>query len=175
MIETQSNHSMSASPSKKSWRRIRYSILAILLLIVRIIQVVPSWGAFYYTLVYPIIGKVLSTFSCLFPFSINDLFIACSIVGVLVYPFWARIRKKMSWKRIVLNDIEYLAWIYVWFYLAWGLNYSQPNFYQRTEIPYAAYTPENVQRFTDEYIDLLNESDVSVNRINESIACAETV
>ena len=72
----------------------------------------------------------------------RDLFIFLSITGVIIYPLYARLRKKLPWKKILLRDGEYLLWIYVWFYLAWGLNYSQKNFYQRTEIPYTAYTPE---------------------------------
>ena len=36
----------------------------------------------------------------------------------------------------ILNEMEYLLWIYAWFYLAWGLNYSQKDFYGRTNIPY---------------------------------------
>ncbi len=62
----------------------------------------------------------------LFPFAIGDLFIFLSIAGVIIYPIYARLRKKLPWKKIVLlRDGEYLLWIYVWFYLAWGLNYSQ--------------------------------------------------
>lgn len=101
-------------------------------------------------------------FSRLIPFAIGDLFIALSIAGVLLYPIYARRFQKKKWKRILLNDIEYLLWIYVWFYLAWGLNYSQPNFYQRTEIPYTAYTPENFRNFVDDYVDKLNGSYVNV-------------
>lgn len=75
----------------------------------------------------------------------------------------------------MLNDIEYLLWIYVWFYLTWGLNYSQPNFYQRTKIPYTAYTPENFRNFVDDYVDKLNGSYVDVTTINKDLIRRETV
>ena len=42
--------------------------------------------------------------------------------------------QKKKWKQILLNEMEYLLWIYAWFYLAWGLNYSQKDFYGRTNI-----------------------------------------
>lgn len=114
-------------------------------------------------------------FSNLFPFAIGDLFIFLSIAGVIIYPIYARLRKKLSWKKILLRDGEYLLWIYVWFYLAWGLNYSQKNFYQRTEIPYTAYTPENFQEFVDDYITQLNRSYTPVNSINQDLIQEETV
>ena len=81
---------------------------------------------------------------------------------MIAYPFYVRIRLKLSWKKILRRDVEYLLWIYVWFYLAWGLNYSQKNFYERTGIPYTAYTPEIFNEFVDNYISKLNESYVPV-------------
>lgn len=71
--------------------------------------------------------------------------------------------------------MEYLLWIYVWFYLAWGLNYSQKNFYERTGIPYTAYTPEIFNEFVDNYISKLNESYVPVNRIDKEVIRKEAV
>ena len=61
------------------------------------------------------------------------------------------------------------------FYLAWGLNYSQKNFYERTGIPYTAYTPEIFNEFVDNYISKLNESYVPVNRIDKEVIRKEAV
>ena len=154
---------------------IRYIPLGVLLLLVWMTQSIPALGNLYSQTVYPVISRVLSFFSNLFPFAIGDLFIFGSITGVIVYPFYARIRKKLPWKRILLRDGEYLLWVYVWFYLAWGLNYSQPNFYQRTHIPYTAYTPEIFQEFVDNYIDSLNSSFVPVKGIHEEQVRDEAV
>lgn len=154
---------------------IRYILLGVLLLLVWMTQSIPALGNLYSQTVYPVISRVLSFFSNLFPFAIGDLFIFGSITGVIVYPFYARIRKKLPWKRILLRDGEYLLWVYVWFYLAWGLNYSQPNFYQRTHIPYTAYTPEIFQEFVDNYIDSLNSSFVPVKGIHEEQVRDEAV
>lgn len=155
--------------------KIRYIVLCTLLLVVWTTQFIPAMGKIYAHSVYPVIAYILSSFSRLIPFAIGDLFIALSIAGVLLYPIYARRFQKKKWKRILLNDIEYLLWIYVWFYLAWGLNYSQPNFYQRTEIPYTAYTPENFRNFVDDYVDKLNGSYVNVTTINKDLICRETV
>lgn len=159
----------------KSKLRIRYMILCVLLLITWATQFIPGWGEAYARSVYPAISYCLSFFSGLIPFAIGDLFIFLSIVGVIVYPIYARCYRKKKWKRILLNDSEYLLWIYAWFYLAWGLNYSQKDFYGRTEISYAAYTPENFQKFVGNYMDSLNASYVKVTSINESLVCRESV
>ena len=159
----------------RSKLKIRYAILSVLLLITWSTQLIPSWGEAYARCVYPVISYCLSAFSGIIPFAIGDLFIFLSITGVVLYPIYARCYLKKKWKRILLNDGEYLLWVYVWFYLAWGLNYSQKDFYGRTGIPYAAYTPENFQKFVDSYIDSLNASYVKVTSINESLVCRESV
>ena len=113
---------------------VRYLALGAILILVWLTQWIPALATIYSQTIYPFISYVLSFFSNLFPFAIGDLFIFLSIAGVIIYPIYARLRKKLPWKKILLRDGEYLLWIYVWFYLAWGLNYSQKNFYQRTEI-----------------------------------------
>lgn len=155
--------------------KIRYILAGILMVLIGITQFIPALGMLYSQTVYPIIAYLLSSISNLFPFAIGDLFIFLSIVGVIIYPFYARIQRKMKWRKIILRDGEYLLWIYIWFYLAWGLNYSQPNFYQRTHIAYTAYTPENFSAFVDRYITQLNRSYTPVNSINEELTRQESV
>ncbi|MEG1660053.1 MAG: DUF3810 domain-containing protein [Bacteroides sp.] len=153
---------------------IRYSLLGTLFFLIILTQLLPSWGEVYSRSVYPPLSFCLSSFSQLIPFAIGDLFIFLSIVGLIAYPIYGRM-KKQAWRKILLRCGEYLVWIYVWFYLAWGLNYTQPNFYQRTQIPYTAYTSGNFQNFVDEYITLLNTSYVPVTSIHKEIVCHETV
>ena len=154
---------------------VRYLALGAILILVWLTQWIPALATIYSQTIYPFISYVLSFFSNLFPFAIGDLFIFLSIAGMIIYPIYARLRKKLPWKKVLLRDGEYLLWIYVWFYLAWGLNYSQKNFYQRTEIPYTAYTPENFQEFVDDYITQLNRSYTPVNSINQDLIREETV
>lgn len=149
-------------------------VLGFLLLLVWITQLIPAMGEVYARSVYPVISACLSSFSRLFPFAIGDLFIFLSIIGIIAYPIYGRI-KKQPWKSILFREGEYLIWLYVWFYLAWGLNYSQKNFYERTGIPYADYTPEQFGIFVDEYIQNLNKSYVPVNDINKTLIRREAV
>lgn len=153
----------------------RHFVLMALILIVWLVQLLPAAGACYARYIYPTIACVLTAVSDLIPFAVGDLFIALSIAWLVVWPFYARLRRKKPWRRIVGREVEYLLWIYVWFYLAWGLNYSQPNFYQRTGIAYTAYTPENFARFTDDYIERLNASYTSIDTIDTDMVRNEVV
>lgn len=154
----------------------RYVLLAVLVLLVWFAQVVPGWGEFYARRLYPGIAFCLSSFSDLFSFAIGDLFIALSLVGLVVYPFIARCRRRKSWRRIFFGEVEYLVWVYVWFYLAWGLNYSQDDFYRRTGIAPVVYTPEVFQTFTQRYVEQLNAAYTELPAVvDRSLVCREAV
>src|SRR3712207_7090008 len=100
--------------------KIRHVILIVLLSAIWISQLIPSLGEMYTRFVYPTIAFCLSSFSGLIPFAIGELFIFLSIIGLFLYPIKARRIEKKKWKRILLFEAEYLVWIYIWFYLAWG-------------------------------------------------------
>lgn len=136
----------------------RHILLAVSVALVWLVQLVPGWGEYYARQLYPGIALCLSSFSDLFPFAIGDLFIALSLVGLVVYPFVMRRVRPKTWRRIAFCEAEYLVWLYVWFYVAWGLNYSQDDFYRRTGIAPVAYTSEAFLTFTRDYVEKLNTS-----------------
>lgn len=72
------------------------------------------------------IGYAIS-FLLLVPFSVGDCFIYGSIAGLLGDLSYALIRKRRL-GRTFRHVVEYLAWVYVWFYIAWGLNYFREDF-----------------------------------------------
>lgn len=155
--------------------KIRHVLLIVCLFTVWATQLLPGWGDTYAQSVYPAVSRLLSSFSRLLPFAVGDLFISLSIAGLLLYPFYARRHRGKKWRHILLDETEYLLWLYVWFYLAWGLNYSQKDFHTRTGIPYTAYTPEAFQRFVDGYIDRLNASYTDITAIDKPTVCRESV
>ncbi|NDV65334.1 DUF3810 domain-containing protein [Bacteroides sp. 224] len=153
---------------------IHWSIMAFCLILIWITQSVPAWGEGYARFVYPYIYRVLSPVSGIFPFSVGDLFIFLSLLGIIVYPIVGRIRK-IRWIKILQHIIQYLVWVYIWFYLAWGLNYSQQSFLQRAQVPYIAYTPEIFQDFVNDYIENLNTTFDSVPETNKSVIHEEII
>ena len=150
----------------------RHWVLLVLLSIITLTKLIPLWGFIYTTRIYPIIGTLLSPISGLFPFALGDLFIALSIVWVFFYPIYEiKWRKQLAKrffflaakrgcypkKKVVFGRVaEYLLWVYAWFYIAWGLNYSQPNIYCRTGMKPAEVSEAKFREFAYRYADSIN-------------------
>ena len=150
----------------------RHWVLLVLLSLITLTKLIPLWGFIYATRIYPIIGTFLSPISGLFPFAVGDIFIALSIVWVFFYPIYEiKWRKQLAKrffflaakrgcypkKKVVFGRVaEYLLWVYAWFYIAWGLNYSQPNIYCRTGMKPAEVSEAKFREFAYRYADSIN-------------------
>lgn len=159
---------------KLKWR---HWVLIALLLIILFIKSSIYWSLEYTFRFYPYIGWMLSHISGIFPFAIGDLFIVLSISWVILYPVYQIcIKKKLikkGWlrqdatllkKRMVFCHVaEYLLWVYAWFYLAWGLNYSQPIIFVRMRMMPAKVSKQTLRDFANRYVD-------SINYLSESIS-----
>lgn len=155
--------------SRLKWR---HWVLLVLLSLITLTKLIPLWGFIYTTRIYPIIGSLLSPISGLFPFAVGDIFIALSIVWVFFYPIYEiKWRKQLAKrffflaakrgcypkKKVVFGRVaEYLLWVYAWFYIAWGLNYSQPNIYCRTGMKPVEVSEAKFREFAYRYADSIN-------------------
>ena len=174
---------------RKCLRRLkwRHWVLIALLLLITLTKTIPTWGIIYTFFVYPLIGMALSHLSGWIPFAVGDLFIALSIAWVILYPIYHLcIRKTLVRKEIIKKGIdgkgivgkekkvrflkkrvvfgrvaEYLLWVYAWFYIAWGLNYSQPNIYDRTGMKPVKGSEAKFKAFAYQYADSLNALSIS--------------
>ena len=160
--------------NKIKWR---HWLLLVLLLLVTLVKMIPLWGFIYTTRIYPIIGTLLSPISGFFPFAVGDIFIALSIAWVIFYPIYEiGLRNKLSRryfflaakrgcypkKKVVFGRVaEYLLWVYAWFYIAWGLNYSQPNIYDRIGMKPVEVSEAKFKAFAYQYADSLNALSIS--------------
>lgn len=150
---------------RKCLRRLkwRHWVLIALLLLITLTKTIPTWGIIYTFFVYPLIGMALSHLSGWIPFAVGDLFIALSIAWVILYPIY----KKGHLGRVA----EYLLWVYAWFYLAWGLNYSQPNIFYRLRMMPAQVSKQTFKDFADRYVDSLNYLSEESRVASELFAC----
>ena len=170
MYETMSN-----TPKRKKIR-IRYIVLICLLIYVWLTLLIPPLGSLYAKWIYPYVSVILSSFAKLFPFSLNNLFIISAILGFIIYPIYSRHKKnKRSWKKILFQMGTFIVCVYVWFYIAWGLNYAQPDFFHRTPMTKNnIYDRELFTDFLEEYLGGLNNSYTfiekrNINRIRKEI------
>ena len=163
----------------------RHWLLLVLLLLVTLTKMIPLWGFIYTTRIYPIIGTFLSPISGFFPFAVGDIFIALSIAWVIFYPIYEiGLRKKLARryfflaakrgsypkKKVVFGRVaEYLLWVYAWFYIAWGLNYSQPNIYDRIGMKPVEVSEAKFKAFAYQYADSLNALSISSDIAGSSI------
>lgn len=132
--------------------QVRVCLLYLASIVLFMFQLIPGWGYVYTRSIYPVIGQVLSTFSGIFPFAIGDLFIAGSIAWIVGYTLYALFTQRSKLWLVV----EYVAWVIVWFYWAWGLNYAQPDIYHRMDMKPAKVSKAQLKDFADRYIDSLN-------------------
>lgn len=146
----------------------RHGVLIALLILVTLTKMIPLWGFIYTTRIYPVIGTLLSPISGFFPFAVGDIFIALSITWVILYPIYEiGLRKKRVFGRVA----EYLLWVYAWFYIAWGLNYSQPNIYYRIGMKPVEVSKAKFKKFAYQYADSLNAlSNASLGNARKSIS-----
>ena len=146
----------------------RHGVLIALLILVTLTKMIPLWGFIYTTRIYPVIGTLLSPISGFFPFAVGDIFIALSIAWVILYPIYEiGLRKKRAFGRVA----EYLLWVYAWFYIAWGLNYSQPNIYYRIGMKPVEVSKAKFKKFAYQYADSINAlSNASLSNASPSNA-----
>lgn len=163
----------------------RHWLLLVLLLLVTLAKMIPLWGFIYTTRIYPIIGTLLSPISGFFPFAVGDIFIALSIAWVIFYPIYEiGLRKKLARryfflaakkgcypkKKVVFGRVaEYLLWVYAWFYITWGVNYSQPNIYDRTGMKPVEVSEAKFKAFAYQYADSLNALSISSDIVGSNI------
>ena len=133
----------------------------------------PGIAEWYARTVYPALSGALSAFSSLFPFPLMELLVIGLVLALILYPI--RLRKKgIRLRKIFFREGEILAWIYVWFYLGWGLNYFRYNIYTRLQTPPVAYEEQHFKDFLKDYTERLNttyqsETEIDLEELKEYV------
>lgn len=140
---------------------LRYFVLAVLLVFIAIARWAPSVAEGYALRVYPVVSGVLSALSSVVPISLEEVLAVVVAGWAVACPVLMR-RRKRRWRSVAGRLAEGLAWLYVWFYLGWGLNYFRPSLYVRTRTAPVQYDERAFLRFLSAYTDSLNASYVKV-------------
>ncbi|MFI3314528.1 MAG: DUF3810 domain-containing protein [Rikenellaceae bacterium] len=123
-----------------------------IIIIAFIIKWQNSGAEFYATNIYPFISTLTTATTGWIKFSLGDLFVMLFAIGLISLPFTPGIK---AW-----NNVWYFAlftgFIYIWFYLSWGMNYFRDNIYVRTNKEVKSFSPEQLESVTSTFIDTLN-------------------
>lgn len=152
--------------------QLRWGILALLLVVVLLPRVVDGIGEWYAVCIYPAVSAVLSGIASVVPFSLTETGVILTALWMLVLPFYAMKRK--GWKYVLSREVEILVWVYVWFYIGWGMNYFRDSFHIRMDIPPVRYDEVKFKAFIAGYADSLNaayikETNLSKREVEEKI------
>lgn len=112
---------------------------------------------YYATRLYPVISCVMSRVSSLVPFSLEE-FLVVVMICVIILIVVAGVRRKERWHCVLWREVKWLALIYVWFYIGWGLNYSRSSLSQRLDTPAARYDADSFKAFLSDYARKINSS-----------------
>jgi hypothetical protein len=96
--------------------------------------------SFYTRRVYAGIAAGLSRFSAVFPFSLSEVSLYLALAAFLLGGFlglWQR-----RFRRTALIGFAGAAFVLLWFYLAWGINYYRPKIEEQLQFAKAA--PDSV-------------------------------
>lgn len=156
------------------FKYLRWTLLLLLFLFVILSSLNVGVAEFYSRSIYPALSYVLSALSSVVPFSLDEVGIFLMILSVVVFPFVWRIRRKLKWKTVLLREAEILLWIYVWFYIGWGINYYRESFFTRAGVSPAIYDEHRFKDFLYSYTDSLNRyccniDTVSAEQVQEEI------
>jgi len=144
--------------------------LLLALLLVLVVWCMNSTPAadFYAQHVYPHLSSVLSRIASPFGLSLTELTVVVLILafaGIIV----RAARRHWSFWKWLWREIRLLAWIFVWFYLAWGINYNRSSLYERLGSVPMPYEEAEFHEFLEAFSANLNANWCEV----ESVDAAE--
>ena len=136
---------------------LRWAVLCLLLVFVILPRCINGIGECYAIYIYPVVSAALSGVASVLPFSLTETTVILVVIWLLAFPFYAAKRKK-GWEYIAVREVELVLWVYVWFYLGWGMNYFRDSFYRRMEVPVAQYDESRFKVFIAGYADSINHA-----------------
>ena len=137
--------------------KIRYIILSILSAFIIAARVNVSVGEWYATFLYPYISTTLSLLVSWIPFSMTEILVVGTVI-LMIYVLIRNIRHREKIWKIVIKEAEIVAWIMVWLYFGWGMNYFRESIYTRGNFTREAFDEVVFKQFMTDYADSLNNS-----------------
>ena len=136
-------------------RNLKYIVLFLLVAFILVARSNLAVGEWYAVSLYPIISAVLSFAVSWIPFSMEEIF-AVGAAALAVAILVVGIVKRKKWYKVALAEIQLVAWVIVWFYIGWGVNYFRESIYERASVGKQKYNEEVFKDFLKDYARELN-------------------
>jgi len=121
---------------------------------------------FYALSLYPVISSALSYLASAVSFSLIEIAILVLIIAIISIIIIAR-KRHWGFFRTLCYEANLILWIYVWMYMAWGINYFRSSIFTRAQVQPAAYEAESFKKFLYDYTDKINECYTIVGDIDK--------
>jgi len=149
-----------------SWRfRSKWTWPIILVLFILLLKFFPAFIESYYsTGIYIFIARVERILTGWCPISLGDIFYTIVGARLLIWLFKlirTLVKKQASWKSFgwgCLESLRTILWIFIWFNLAWGLNYNRAGISYQLKIEPVKYSKNEVESIVCELVDKVNSS-----------------
>ena len=138
-------------------KRTRYIFLASLAVFILLARNNAAMGEWYATTIYPIVSAALSWSVSWVPFSMEEVLVVAAVL-LAVWVLWRGIRNRKRWWKVMLPVAEIAAWLVVWFYLGWGMNYFRESIYERASVGKQQFNQKEFENFLQGYVENLNGS-----------------
>lgn len=123
---------------------------------------------FYSQKFYPFLANILSRFSAIAPFSLDDTFYLLLILAPFILVFLLLIGK-ITFKTAGKYVLNTLAGIYILFYVLWGFNYFRPRLNERLDLAKSETNKEAFVAILDKLIDDTNAWHCSLANSNKAV------
>lgn len=133
----------------------------VLLLLTSLCRYSKAMADIYATKVYPALSCILSWLSSFTSYNLFEFAIAAIIIATLSI-IVTGIRRRWEFARCLRYEATLVLWVYLWFYIGWGTNYSRSNLYERTKTEYAGYDEAEFIDFVQQFINETNKAYVPI-------------
>ncbi len=119
---------------------------------------------YYSTGIYVFISRFERVITGWSPISLGDIFYAVVFIKLFIWLFSlikTLVKKRATWKKFgsgCLDCLRMVLWIFIWFNLAWGLNYNREGIAYQLKLEPVKYSKEEVESIVCELVDKVNSS-----------------
>jgi hypothetical protein len=142
----------------------KWTVPIVLIVLIQVAQLFPAWiEKNYSTEWYGHISFALRNITGWAPFSIGDIgyvLFGCWLLISIIRRIIQLVKGQYGWKQLgnsILKILHGILWIYIWFTVLWGLNYSRQGIASQLQLHPEEYCKEDVKALTEQLINTVNE------------------